>query len=148
MRAYRQTPLAIMNILKLFKQNQLNYILFKCDHIFEGKNKNLDILFKTNEEYRQAAQLLHQQGFVVRLSEQVERYKTMYCGLIAETMYSIHLHREIAWHGMIALDKQPVFQRAQQVHSLIIIPGKEDSILIHAAHVLFENFKVGERERT
>ena len=72
-----------MNILKLFKNNQLSSILFKCDHIFESHNKNVDILFKTDEEYRQAAQLLHQQGFVVRLSEQVERYKTMYCGLIS-----------------------------------------------------------------
>lgn len=152
MRPYRQTIPGIMFILDLFFRNHFLYLLFKCDHIFEGQNKNVDILFKTDEDYYKAAALLETIGFVIRLSEKVEKYKTMYCGLLEGNlqegiMYSIHLHREIAWHGMVALDKQPVFQRARQVHPLIIIPGIEDSILIHAAHVLFENFKVKERER-
>jgi len=134
-------------MLDLFTRQHLSYLLFKCDHIFEGQNKNLDILFQTKEDYQKAAIILEQQGFVVRLSEKIEKYKTMYCGLIDKTMYSIHLHREIAWHGMVALDKQPVFGHAQHLNHYIIIPNIEDSILIHAAHVLFENFKVKEREK-
>jgi len=146
MKRYLQTPLGIMFILNLFTQRHLSYILFKCEHIFAGQNKNLDILFETTPDYHQAAALLQQQGFIVRLSERVEKYKTMYCGLIDGTMCSIHLHREIAWHGMIALDKKEVFLRKRVLAPLIVVPGVEDSILIHSAHVLFENFKITEKE--
>jgi len=107
--SYQKTPLGIMQILEIFQKNSLKYILFKCEHIFEGQNKNLDILFETTEDYKQAATILESYGFVVRLSEKVEKYKTMYCGLIRGTIYSIHLHREVAWHGMKALDKKQLF---------------------------------------
>jgi len=135
-----------MQILEIFQKNSLKYILFKCEHIFEGQNKNLDILFETTEDYKQAATILESYGFVVRLSEKVEKYKTMYCGLIRGTIYSIHLHREVAWHGMKALDKKQLFARSKRVNALIILPSLEDSILIHAAHILFENFKIKDRE--
>lgn len=144
---YKQTPPGIMAVLDLFAKNKLSYLLFKCDHIFEGQNKNLDILFETNEDYAHAGKILQEQGFVIRLSEKVERYKTMYTGFVRQEMYSIHLHREIAWHGMIALDKKEVFQHKKIITPHIIIPGLEDSILIHAAHVLFENFRITEKEK-
>ncbi len=144
--SYQQTPAGIMSFLNLFAQHQLSFLLFKCEHIFAGQNKNLDILFATDSDYRRAAQLLEQQNLAVRLSEQVEKYKTMYAGFWNKQPLSIHLHREIAWHGLVALDKRRVFDRAQQVHQLIKIPSLEDSILIHAAHALFENFKVTEKE--
>lgn len=190
-RPYRQTPPGIMKVLALFQRHQLSYLLFKCEHIFEGQNKNLDILFETKVGYQKAAQLLEQEGFIQRFSEKFEKYKMMYCGFVDveesgfadveeeeqpngagigagageeansnenknsqdkiypknQTFHSIHLHREIAWHGMIALDKQPVFRQAQYLHPLIAVPAREDSILIHAAHVLFENFEVREREK-
>ncbi len=144
--AYLKTPAGIMEILALFRRHSLNYLLFKCEHIFQGQNKNLDILFETEKDYERAAILLEEKGFSVRLSEKVEKYKTMYAGFLDDIPYSIHLHREIAWHGMVALDKKEVFMRAQKVHSLVKIPCLEDSLLIHAAHVLFENFLVTERE--
>ena len=173
MDGYQKTPQGIMQVLRLFHEHYLSYILFKCEHIFAGQNKNLDILFETDEEYRKAGELLEQRGFVVRLSESIEKYKTMYCGFIDldgknprhtssdlmhesldlmpksrdKTFHSIHLHREIAWHGMKALDKKPLFKNAQQINSLIIIPSLENSILIHSAHILFENFKITEKEK-
>ena len=40
----------IAELNRIVKQfNQLDYILFKCEHIFKGANKNLDILFKTKK---------------------------------------------------------------------------------------------------
>lgn len=143
---YKKTPARVMQMVHLFHQHKLSYILFKCEHIFEGKNKNVDILFETKGDYYQASQLLEKEGFAVKLSEKVEKYKTMYTGLYDGNLYSFHLHREIAWHGMVALDKREVFQRKKSINPLIIIPGLEDSILIHAAHVLFENFRVTKRE--
>jgi thymidylate kinase len=144
---YKETPDGIMNVLDIFTQHKLSYILFKCEHIFAGKNKNLDILFETNQDYKTAATLLKQQNFCVQLSEKVEKYKTMYCGIINNVMYSIHLHREVAWHGIKAMDKKYIFERKVELQEGIIVPSKEDYILIHAGHVLFENFKVTYKEK-
>ncbi len=140
-------PAEIMEIIELFDQNSLSYILFKCEHIFKGENKNLDILFETDDDYLKAGKLLEERGFALRLSENIEKYKKMYCGWNGDRMVSIHLHREIAWHGIKALDKKPVFEKKKVIAPQIIIPGMEDSILIHAGHVLFENFRITEKER-
>ena len=145
--AYQQTPEGIMHILQLFHNHNLHYLLFKCDHIFQGQNKNLDILFETDQEYHTAAQLLQLYGFIIRLSESIEKYKTMYCGFYNNILYSVHLHRQVAWHGLIALDKKPLFQNAQHLTPLIHIPNLEDSILIHSAHILFENFNITQKEK-
>ena len=143
---YKQTPAELMCVIHLFHEHKLSYILFKCEHIFAGANKNLDILFETDAEFHAAARVLEKEGYVLRFSEKFERYKLMYCGLKEGKMYSIHLHREIAWHGIVALDKKEAFARKQTVAPLIIVPGVEDAILIHAAHVVFENFKVTDQE--
>jgi len=148
---YQNTPSGIIRILQLFQDNYLSYILFKCEHIFAGQNKNLDILFATEEDYATAARLLEEQGFAVWLSEKIEKYKIMYCGFVdvagSRTFHSIHLHREIAWHGMKALNKKMVFQRKRILTPFIIVPSLEDSLLIHTAHIVFENFKITEKEK-
>ena len=143
---YKQTPSQIMEILELFNQHQLSYLLFKCEHIFAGENKNLDILFEKEEHYNQAAKILQQQGFVLRLSEKIEKYKQMFTRYKDEKISSIHLHRQVAWHGLVALDKAPLFAHRKIVNPLIVIPSQEDSLLIHAAHILFENFKRSSKE--
>ncbi len=147
---YQQTPEEVMYFIHLFHQHNISYVLFKCDHIFAGVNKNLDILFETDIEYKKAAYILEKHNFVIQLSEKIEKYKTMYVGLYKNNPskpLSIHLHREVAWHGLQALDKEPLFQRKQTITQLIIIPSIEDSILIHTAHILFENFKITEKEK-
>tara|TARA_Y100000310_G_scaffold249098_1_gene255115 strand:- start:3354 stop:4718 length:1365 start_codon:yes stop_codon:yes gene_type:complete len=144
---FKNTPPGIMKVLDVFYKNELNYILFKCEHIFLGQNKNLDILFANSVDYNRAAIILKQRGFKLRLSEKVEKYKQMFCGIIDNVMYSIHLHREVAWHGILALDKAPIFARKKELNNLIIIPSLEDSVLIHAGHVLFENFKITAKEK-
>ncbi len=144
---YQQTPEGIMYFLQLFYQHNISYLLFKCDHIFAGQNKNLDILFETDIDYKKASFILEQHNFIIQLSEKVEKYKTMYTGFYNNVLYSIHLHREVAWHGMKALDKEPLFEHKQNITPLIIIPSIQDSILIHSAHILFENFKITEKEK-
>jgi len=143
---YKKTLPGIIKVLKLFSSNNLNYLLFKCDHIFNGQNKNLDILFETADDFKKARELLYNQGFRMRLSEKVEKYKEMLSGFIDNTMYSIHLHREIAWHGIKVLNKLPVFKRAIALNDLIKVPSLEDCILIHSGHVLFENFVITDKE--
>ena len=144
---YNKTPEGIMDIIELFYNNDLDYILMKCDHIFIGKNKNLDILFKTKKGYQKASEIMVNQNFICQLPESIEKYKRMYCGIINNVMYSIHLHREVAWHGIKVLDKKPLFKNKKKLSTAIYVPSTEDSILIHAGHIIFENFKVTEKER-
>jgi thymidylate kinase len=146
MMKYKQTPIEIIEIINLFHKNNLKYILFKCEHIFEGTNKNLDILF-TDEDYKKAASLLEKNGFVLRFSERFEKYKLMYFRYDEGKCVSIHLHREIAWHGIKILDKSLVFERREKLSEGIFVPSLEDYILIHAGHVLFENFVITSREK-
>ncbi len=144
---YKKNPIELLKIINLFNKTGIDYLLFKCEHVFEGKNSNLDLLFRNNYDYNQASYLLKKEGFVLYLSEKVEKYKRMFVKVINNQLYAIHLHREIAWHGLKTLHKEPIFQRRKKLNKIIIIPSKEDSLLIHIAHILFENFKVKERER-
>src|SRR3989344_7277747 len=143
---YKKTPPEIIKVIGLFYHHHLTYNLFKCEHIFDGENKNLDILFLKQADYHAAGQLLLQRRFVLYLQEKVERYKQMYTKLSNKAITAIHLHREIAWHGVKPLNKKYIFTHARQLAPGIVVPSFEDSLLIHAAHVLFENFKLGPRE--
>jgi|SRR3989338_2384394 len=136
-------PGELQRILKLFDQYNVAYLLFKCEHILQGQNKNLDLLLKTTEDYSKASHLLEQHEYVLYMDETVEKYKKMYLLFDGKNLSAVHLHREVAWHGVIALDKESIFERAQGK-----IPSPEDSLLIHSAHALFENFKVKEYHRT
>jgi thymidylate kinase len=139
---FKNTPREIFRMIGLFNKAKLSYNLFKCEHIFEGSNKNLDILFETRSGYDKASRLLERQGYVLYLSEHVEKYKRMYALFEAGAVTRIHLHREIAWHGLIVLDKNQVFLRARMLSSAIKVPSPEDQLLIHVAHILFENFVI------
>lgn len=133
-------PKNIQQTLKLF--SSLNYVLFKCEHILQGSNKNVDLLL-SDDDYRQASAILEQNGFVLYMPESIEKYKRMYvrfdCAKQEFILTAIHLHREVAWHGLIALTKNYILARAKNN-----FPSAEDSLLIHSAHALFENFRVSD----
>lgn len=135
-------PEELRKICTLFEKHNFTFCLFKCEHVLEGKNKNLDLLFLHETEYNYASKLLREQGFVLYLSEKVEKYKRMYLKFEKGIVTAVHLHREIAWHGVVILDKDLLFKRMKDN-----VPSVEDSLLIHAAHALFENFKVSELQK-
>ncbi|MBT4804662.1 hypothetical protein HON71_00655 [Candidatus Woesearchaeota archaeon] len=139
---YKRINPELHRIIQIFNKNGLNYNLFKCEHIFEGENKNLDIIFRTIEDYNKASKILNKENYLLYMSEKVERYKKMYLLFKKEVVYAIHLHREVSWHGIIVLNKEKVFERARNN-----IPSPEDSLLIHSAHALFENFKISSFQR-
>ncbi|MDP3698711.1 MAG: hypothetical protein Q8R47_03920 [Nanoarchaeota archaeon] len=136
-------PQELQRITGLFDQAKVDYLLFKCEHILQGKNKNLDLLLKTTDDYDRASHLLGQQGYILYMDEPVEKYKKMYILFDGKNLSAVHLHREVAWHGVVALDKENIFERARGK-----LPSSEDSLLIHSAHALFENFKVTDYHRT
>lgn len=146
MKQYQNTPPELHTVISLFHEHHLNYNLFKCEHIFEGENKNLDILFKENEDYNRASSLLEKEGFALYLGENVEKFKKMYVRFNNGVLTAVHLHREVAWHGVKYLNKEVIFSHAKELEPGIFIPSLEDSILIHTAHVAAENFSFRQRE--
>lgn len=143
---YKKTNPELYRIICLFYQNNLSYNLFKCEHIFAGENKNLDILFQNKKDYDTASQKLEEEGYILYMSEKVEKYKKMYILFREGIVYAIHIHREIAWHGVKVIDKRSIFARKRKLSEVIIVPSKEDSLRIHVAHVLFENFNIKNKE--
>ncbi len=125
----------IQDTIRLFKN--LDYLLFKCERIFEGRNSNVDILFLDREDYEGASKTLEKKGFILYLPESVEKYKRMYVKLINSKLIAIHLHREIAWHNLVILDKQHIFSRKKGK-----LPSPEDSLIIHVNHIIYENFEI------
>ena len=132
-----KTPKELARVIDMFKINNLDYLLFKCEHIFNGVNSNLDVLFLKDEDYKKAGLILRKEGYKRYLDERIEKYKEMYLIVIDSILYAVHLHREVAWHGLIALDKRNLF-----LHKKENIPSEEDYLLIHSAHIIFENFKI------
>ena len=84
-------------------------------------------------------------GYKLYMPESVERFKNMFVKVVKGKLYAVHLHREVAWHGIKAMDKQSLFRRKRVVKDNIVL-SIEDSILIHVAHVVFENFKIKNKE--
>ncbi len=132
-------PPELYRIVRLFHSHNLKYNLFKCEHIFDGENKNLDVLFLTEDDYKTAGFLLRDQSYLLYLSENTEKYKEMYVKVEEEVIFSIHLHREIAWHNLKVLNKKNIFRRQILEENCIFIPSPEDSLLIHVSHIIFEN---------
>jgi len=139
-------PSELEKVISLFNKGSLNYNLFKCEHIFAGANSNLDIIFATTEDYKKAGSILKNKGYLLYLPETVEKYKNMYVKVCNSKLFAVHLHREVAWHNIKIMDKEDLFQRQITPNKYIVIPSPEDSLLIHVAHILYENFKIRKRE--
>lgn len=133
--------------LTLFKKSKINYTLFKQTEKHNTLIGGLDILFQNNKDYKQAMKVLQKNKYQIYLTEKNEPFKTMLVKYEKEFMIILHLHRRIAWLGIKTLNQEKVVQRAKQLTPLLKIPRKEDQVLIHAAHILFENRKITPTEK-
>jgi thymidylate kinase len=142
----KQINKELKEVINLFIDKDLKYNLFKCEHIFKGENSNLDILFLNDKDFCLASKLLENKGYKIYMSEKVEKYKIMYVCIKENVLYSIHLHKQVAWHGIVTLNKEKIFSREIKSNNYFI-PSYEDSLLIHSAHILFENYKCSEHQK-
>jgi hypothetical protein len=124
--------------LRLFKDNGLEYVLFKQTLLVNKSIDGLDILFKNKDDMIKAKLLLVEKGFTVSYSERSEPFKIMMVKITDDGLKTFHLHRKVAWDGLEVLNTHFLFKRSEVVNELLRIPSKEDSLLIHTAHALFE----------
>ena len=133
--------------LTILKKSKIDYVLFKQTEKYNTSIGGLDILFKSNKDYKQAMKVLKKNNYQPYLTEKNEPFKTMLIKYEKEFMIILHLHRRIAWLGIKTLNQKKVTERSKKMNSLVTIPSKEDQVLIHAAHILFENRKITPTEK-
>lgn len=85
--------------------------------------------------------------YLRNISNLREPFKKMYAH--PDCSIRIHLHSEIAWNGIICLNKNEVFKASiakRLENAFVRIPSDTDSLAITIAHFLFENyyFKIGD----
>ena len=135
-------PKAYGKTLRIFKRAKIDYVLFKQTKKYNTSIGGLDLLLKDNKDYKQALNILQKNEYQIYLTEKNEPFKTMLIKYEKDFMIILHLHRRIAWLGINTINKNKVVNRAKKLNFLVKIPSKEDQVLIHAAHILFENRRI------
>ena len=133
--------------LTILKNAKIKYLLFKQTEKHNTPIGGLDIIFKNNKDYKRALKVLQKNKYQNYLTEKNEPFKTMLVKYEKNFMIIIHLHRRIAWLGIKTLNQEKVMERSRRMNSLVYLPSKEDQVLIHAAHILFENRKITPTEK-
>jgi len=133
--------------LTILKKSKIDYVLFKQTEKYNTPIGGLDILFRSNKDYKLAMKVLQKNKYQSYLTEKNEPFKTMLIKYEKQFMLILHLHRRIAWLGIKTLNQKKVIERSKKMNSLVSIPSKEDQVLIHAAHILFENRKITQTEK-
>ena len=133
--------------LTILKKSKIDYVLFKQTEKYNTPIGGLDILFRSNKDYKRAMKVLQKNKYQSYLTEKNEPFKTMLIKYEKQFMLILHLHRRIAWLGIKTLNQKKVIERSKKMNSLVSIPSKEDQVLIHAAHILFENRKITQTEK-
>src|SRR3989338_9014924 len=132
--------------LTLLQRYGLRFVLFKQTPFVNHEIGGLDLLFGSPWEYERALNYLKRDGFVVYLSEKNEPYKTMVVKYdkTNDFLLVLHLQRKVAWCGLEALSAKEVLAHAKTYkgYSGLLLPCYEDILLIHAGHILFENYTI------
>jgi thymidylate kinase len=132
--------------LKLLKENNLSYVLFKQTKKYNHSIGGLDILITPIKKYKESIDLLNKNGFSIYFSEKNEPYKTMMVKYCEGFLLVLHIHRQIGWLGMKCLTANEVEKTKIKLNELVYIPSFENQLMIHISHILFENYKIEEYE--
>lgn len=139
-------PIAYAKPLQLFKKFELKPVLFKQTPFRNHEIGGLDVLFGSLLDYSKAINYLKQKGYVEYLTEKNEPYKTMMVKFEPKEnmLLVLHLQRKIAWYGVEVASAKKITKRAKiyKAYPGVYLPCYEDILLIHAGHILFENYKV------
>ena len=128
-------PLDEVYLLELNKLD-LEYVIIKYPYLAKKESGDIDILL-SEDSYVKLYDSLLKNDFNLVFSEADEKYKSMFCKVTNKKRYSFHLHRKVAWNGLIALDAQKILSRKRKYLNFFV-PSIDDEFLIHTAHILFE----------
>lgn len=112
---------------------------------FPYVDSNIDIVAVNPSRLTEYQRGLGHLGFVRlrNLADVREPNKEMYRNPLHREGYpKLHLHRAIAWNGVVYLGRNQVWERhrLEDIKGILIpIPSPEDQVLVLAAHAVFEN---------
>lgn len=125
----------LVNVADSLKTNGINYAVIKSLFPITKQIGDIDILV---DDISQAGSILESNGFA---KEGRQPYKHKYSKEDTSSRLVVHLHKEVAWHGQVYLDKELVLGETV-THDLpageVLGPCPTHEALIIAAHMLFE----------
>lgn len=136
---------------KVFTNNKIKYILIKTKYPVPYIDNNIDVLIENQSDWLLLKEVLSKSGFVKQTISPIrywhpynEDYKEMW-SKDGNDFVSIHLHYNIAWRGIIYLDKDAIFKFRKKIKLFgfsFFVPDPNSDFLIHSAHSFFENFNI------
>lgn len=142
----------VKRINELFKDDHLDLLIIKTKRKYPFYNGDVNILVRQSDWYY-AVELLSKNGWKkAEKRKDLKKFffepdKLWFYG--NETLYPVHLHRTISWHGLEYIPGNLIFLNCvkQNIEGVDIqTPSNTFDILIHCAHTIFENYelKLGE----
>lgn len=142
----------VKKINELFKDAHLDLLLIKTKRKYPFYNGDVNILVRQSD-WHYAVELLSKSGW-----EKAEKRKDLKKFFFEpdklwfygnETLYPVHLHRTISWHGLEYIPENLILSNCikQNIEGVDIhTTSYTFDILIHCAHTIFENYelKLGE----
>ncbi|MBI4216765.1 MAG: hypothetical protein HY687_05180 [Chloroflexi bacterium] len=132
-------------------RGEAQFVLIKALPGFEYIGSDVDVLARSDADFEQLRVLLSQDGFVRLKASRFklwdpynERDKEMWQKAGGDCSI-VHLHRNVAWDGVVYVDRSMVFATAVEREVLgrvFKVPGSKESLLIAAAHILFETHQI------
>lgn len=131
---------------RLLAQAGVEHLFIKTIRSYPSDDSNIDVVCKTEVDYKKAFSLIATQGRRATYSYH-EPDKTMFRIFEKgrERKPAWHLHRAVAWNGVPYLDNNELFsdaRRAEQSGKTLTVPSAPHALAINAGHALFENFVI------
>lgn len=124
-------------ILSIFKDNNIEYIIFKTLAPFDYLPTDVDILVK-KESFERTKVFLEQ----VYPKQNFERMHNSISITGRKDLLPVDLHYEISWLNCHPIDEELIWKRRRKVDFMgeeVFVPSKEDEILILMAHSIFQH---------
>jgi len=127
---------SVKNICSMLKKEKIKFVIIKSLKAFDYVDSNLDIVLIDKGDLHKCKKFL---------SEKRHKFKTIFrepnkiMASSKDFLIKFHLHKEIAWNGLVFFDKNIVFKRSKNWEG-IPITSDEDDLLINCAHLFFENY--------
>lgn len=132
----------ISNLVKVFNNECIDFLVFKTIKSLQCEITDIDILVINNGELNKARNVLKNLRYHTEPSKKpLSKKKNMYFKIENGKEIAVDFHSKISYGGVI-LDKDKLWRRRKEIeilNSKIYVPSLEDEILIHVAHILFEN---------
>lgn len=132
----------ISNLANIFNKGNIDILVFKTIKSLQCEITDIDILIINKIDFNEARNTLKSFGYYTNPSKKpFSKAKNIYIKIKNNKEIAVDFHDKISYGGVI-FDEDKLWRRKKEIeiqNSKLYVPSLEDEILIHAAHILFEN---------